>query len=75
MLLSGRAYHVIPSSFIYDGFGGLFVPFVLLSSFSPINSKGRKKHAFFNISTKRGWFYTSADVIYMLHFAHIKVQD
>ncbi|MFS7997803.1 hypothetical protein Hanom_Chr12g01146211 [Helianthus anomalus] len=50
----GRACHVIPSSCIYVGFGCLFVPFVLLCSFSPVNSKGRKKHAFSNISTKKG---------------------
>ncbi|MFS7980785.1 hypothetical protein Hanom_Chr10g00943291 [Helianthus anomalus] len=52
-------------------FGSLFVPFVILSPFGPVNSKGRKKHAFSNISTKKGWFYVSIDGIYMLHFVHI----
>ncbi|MFS7920062.1 hypothetical protein Hanom_Chr03g00219851 [Helianthus anomalus] len=54
MLSRGLACHVIHSSCIYVGSGCLFVPFVLLSSFSPVNSKGRKKHAFSNISTKKG---------------------
>ncbi|KAJ0843382.1 hypothetical protein HanRHA438_Chr15g0690761 [Helianthus annuus] len=53
MLLRGRACHVIPSSCIYVGFVCLFVSFVLLSSFSPVNSKERKKHVFSNISTKK----------------------
>ncbi|KAJ0456773.1 hypothetical protein HanIR_Chr15g0766241 [Helianthus annuus] len=35
-------------------FGCIFVPFVLLSSFGPVNSKGRMKRAFSNISTKKG---------------------
>ncbi|MFS8007346.1 hypothetical protein Hanom_Chr14g01259961 [Helianthus anomalus] len=43
----------IPSFCIYVGFGCLFAPFVLLSSFGPVNSKGGKKHAFSNISTKK----------------------
>ncbi|MFS8024714.1 hypothetical protein Hanom_Chr16g01466631 [Helianthus anomalus] len=47
MLPRGRACHVIPSSCIYICFGCLFVPFVLLSSFVPVNSKGRKKKRFF----------------------------
>ncbi|MFS7985575.1 hypothetical protein Hanom_Chr11g01000041 [Helianthus anomalus] len=54
MLPRGWACHFIPSSCIYVGFGCLFAPFVLLSLFSPVNSKRRKKRAFSNISTKKG---------------------
>ncbi|MFS8004489.1 hypothetical protein Hanom_Chr13g01226441 [Helianthus anomalus] len=54
MLPRGRACHVYFFFCIYVGFGYLFAPFVLLSSFGPVNSKGRMKHAFSNISTKRG---------------------
>ncbi|MFS7987415.1 hypothetical protein Hanom_Chr11g01022411 [Helianthus anomalus] len=53
MLPMGRTCHFIPSSCIYVGFGCLFVHFVLLNSFSPKNSKGRKKHAFPTLVLKR----------------------
>ncbi|MFS7896714.1 hypothetical protein Hanom_Chr00s005611g01729511 [Helianthus anomalus] len=56
---------------IYTGFGCIFIPFVHLSSFNHVNSKGRQKQTFSNISTKKSYFYVSFDIIYMLHFAHI----
>ncbi|KAJ0481233.1 hypothetical protein HanIR_Chr13g0640351 [Helianthus annuus] len=54
MLSRGRACHVYFFSCIYVRFGCIFVPFVQLSSFGPENTKGRQKHTFFNISTKKG---------------------
>ncbi|KAJ0601927.1 hypothetical protein HanIR_Chr03g0134191 [Helianthus annuus] len=53
MLPRGRTCHVYSFFCIYVGFGCLFAYFVLFSSFGPVNSKGRKKHAFSNISTKK----------------------
>ncbi|MFS8007304.1 hypothetical protein Hanom_Chr14g01259441 [Helianthus anomalus] len=49
----GSGMSLVPSSCIYVGFGCLFAPFVLLRLFDPVNSKGRKKRAFSNISTEK----------------------
>ncbi|MFS8022961.1 hypothetical protein Hanom_Chr16g01445721 [Helianthus anomalus] len=54
MLLGGRACHVCSFSCIYVRFSCLFASFVHLSSFNPENTKGRQKHTFSNISTKKG---------------------
>ncbi|MFS8001753.1 hypothetical protein Hanom_Chr13g01194101 [Helianthus anomalus] len=54
MLSRGRACHVYSFSCIYVSFCCIFVPFFHLSSFSPENIKGRQKHTFSNISTKKG---------------------
>ncbi|KAJ0566770.1 hypothetical protein HanIR_Chr06g0277321 [Helianthus annuus] len=53
MLSRGRACHVYSFSCIYVRFCCIFVPFVYLSSFGPENTKGRQKHTFSNISTKK----------------------
>ncbi|KAJ0566877.1 hypothetical protein HanIR_Chr06g0278471 [Helianthus annuus] len=50
----GRACHVCPFSCIYVRLGCLFASFVYLSSFNHENTKGRQKHTFSNISTKKG---------------------
>ncbi|KAJ0613449.1 hypothetical protein HanIR_Chr02g0051401 [Helianthus annuus] len=54
MLSRGRACHVYSFSCIYVRFSCLFAYFVHLSSFNPENTKGRQKHTFSNISTKKG---------------------
>ncbi|KAJ0866175.1 hypothetical protein HanRHA438_Chr12g0548721 [Helianthus annuus] len=54
MLSGGRACHVCSFSCIYVRFCCLFASFVYLSSFNPENTKGRQKHTFSNISTKKG---------------------
>ncbi|MFS7945496.1 hypothetical protein Hanom_Chr06g00524981 [Helianthus anomalus] len=54
MLSRGRAYHVYSFSCIIVRFGCIFASFVHLSSFIPENIKGRQKHTFSNISTKKG---------------------
>ncbi|MFS7986365.1 hypothetical protein Hanom_Chr11g01009461 [Helianthus anomalus] len=54
MLSRGRAIHFCSFSRIYVGFCCLFASFVNLSSFNPENTKGRQKHTFSNISTKKG---------------------
>ncbi|MFS8019198.1 hypothetical protein Hanom_Chr15g01401041 [Helianthus anomalus] len=53
MLSGDRACHVCSFSCIYVRFSCLFASFVHLSSFNPENRKGRKKHTFSNISTKK----------------------
>ncbi|KAJ0533816.1 hypothetical protein HanIR_Chr09g0412741 [Helianthus annuus] len=54
MLSGGRACHVCSFSCIYVRFSCLFASFVYLGSFNPENIKGRQKHTFSNISTKKG---------------------
>ncbi|MFS7976702.1 hypothetical protein Hanom_Chr10g00895531 [Helianthus anomalus] len=54
MLSRGRACHVYSFSCIYVRFCCIFVPFIQLRSFSPENTKGRQKHTFSDISTKKG---------------------
>ncbi|MFS7912928.1 hypothetical protein Hanom_Chr02g00135621 [Helianthus anomalus] len=53
MLLRGRAVHFCSLSCIYVRFSCLFTSFVNLSSFNSENAKGRQKHTFSNISTKK----------------------
>ncbi|KAF5787198.1 hypothetical protein HanXRQr2_Chr10g0450071 [Helianthus annuus] len=76
MMSGGRACHFYSFSCIYVRFSCLFASFVTLSSFNPENTKGRQKHTFSNISTKKGCYfkliYATIDVIYMSHFVHIK---
>ncbi|KAJ0601605.1 hypothetical protein HanIR_Chr03g0130671 [Helianthus annuus] len=54
MLSGGRACHVYSFSCIYVRFSCLFASFVHLSSFNPEITKGRQKHTFSDISTKKG---------------------
>ncbi|MFS7984078.1 hypothetical protein Hanom_Chr11g00982271 [Helianthus anomalus] len=54
MLSGGRTCHVCSFSCIYVRFSCLFASFVHLSSFNSENIKGRQKHTFSNISTKKG---------------------
>ncbi|MFS7911180.1 hypothetical protein Hanom_Chr02g00115021 [Helianthus anomalus] len=53
MLSRGRTCHVYSFSCIYVRVRCNFVPFVQLCSFNPENTKGRQKHIFSNISTKK----------------------
>ncbi|KAJ0601526.1 hypothetical protein HanIR_Chr03g0129521 [Helianthus annuus] len=54
MLSRGRAIHFCPFSCIYVRLCCLFASFLNLSSSNPENTKGRQKHTFSNISTKKG---------------------